>query len=135
MVHGFVMGFFSTHLSGMVNGLTHVIALAGDASAVATALMFAVLMPKYCAISVETALPCAASRYTQTRTRFAAPEGSVGKETSAGPTDTVWPMTLFACAVAMAWTTIGPVAERSSQLSNASEVAPASAPASAAFCA
>ena len=37
----------SLHLSGIVNGFTHVIALAGDASAVAIAAMSAVAMPKY----------------------------------------------------------------------------------------
>jgi hypothetical protein len=46
----------------MVNGLTHVIASAGEASAVAVADMSADEMPKYCAISVDTGLPWAASR-------------------------------------------------------------------------
>ena len=53
---------FSIQRSGIVNGFTQVIALAGDASAVAVAPMFAVAMPKYCAMSVETGLPRLASR-------------------------------------------------------------------------
>src|SRR5687768_14309148 len=54
---------------------------------------------------------------------------------SGGVTETCPAMTLLACAVAMAWTTAGPVGLRSSQSSYASAIAPASAPASALFCA
>src|SRR5262245_28818258 len=73
---------FSIHLSGIVNGLTHVIALAGEASAVATASMLAVFTPKTRPISVCSGLPRAAVRYTCTRTRLFCPEGDVGNVTS-----------------------------------------------------
>src|SRR6476620_4970347 len=68
---------FSIQRSGIVNGLTQVIASAGDASAVAVALMPTVAMPKYCAISVEIGLPRLASRYTVTLTRLLVPDGSL----------------------------------------------------------
>jgi hypothetical protein len=61
-VHGSVSGFFSIHLSGIVNGFTHVMAFAGDASAIATARTPAVSIPKYFAMSKETGLPRDASR-------------------------------------------------------------------------
>ena len=48
--------------SGIVNGFTQVIALAGDASAVAIAAMSAVGMPKYLAMSVERGFPRDARR-------------------------------------------------------------------------
>ena len=57
------------HLSGIVNGFTQVIALDGDASAVAVAPMPTLDMPKYRAMSVETGFPRAAVRYTVTLTR------------------------------------------------------------------
>src|SRR5262249_19421876 len=80
--------------------------------------------------------PRAAVRYTVTCTRSGVPStGSFGNVTSAGTTDTCPPMTWFCCDVVTVYVTAGPVAERSVQLSNASAVAPASAPASAEFCA
>ena len=84
VVHGGVL--FSVQRSGMVNGLTHVIAFAAEASAVAVATMSAVLIPKYCAIIVETGFPRFAVRYTVTFTRSGDPStGSFGNSTSAGP--------------------------------------------------
>src|SRR5207253_3925469 len=81
-------------------------------------------------------LPRADERQTVARTRFACPVvGFVGNVMSGGVTDTIARMTWFACPAAMALVTAGPVALRSSQLSNASDVAPASAAASAEFCA
>src|SRR5215831_7008786 len=79
--HGAVC--ISVHLSGIMNGFTQVIALAGDASAVATALISTELTPNSDPISVGTALPRADVRYTCTWTRSACPDtGSVGNDTS-----------------------------------------------------
>ena len=47
----------SIHLSGTVNGLTHVIAFAGETSAVASAPTSTVLMPNIGAMNVDTGLP------------------------------------------------------------------------------
>ena len=58
-----------------------------------------------------------------------------GNVTSDGVTDTLALMTGLASAVLTALDTAGPPGERSLKLFNASEVAPASAPASAEFCA
>jgi hypothetical protein len=77
-----VLGFFSIQRSGIVNGFTQVIAFPFDASAVATALMSAVAMPKYWATSVLTV------RLTVTRTRFGVPISSLRNSTSAGFTST-----------------------------------------------
>src|ERR1051325_2539086 len=93
MSHG---GFvFSIHLSGMMNGFTHVIPPAGDASAVAVAAMSIVDRPRNDPRSVLTGLLRPPVRYTFTRTRFACPDGSVGNVTSDGCTDTTPPITLF----------------------------------------
>src|SRR6188508_2317857 len=101
----------------MVNGFTHVIELAGEASAVATALMLAVLIPKYCAISVDTGLPRDESRHTVTRTRFGSPAGSFRNCTSAGITEGCPLITGLACPTWIELVTAGPVEVRSSQLS------------------
>src|SRR3954467_3901252 len=93
---------FSIQRSGIVNGLTQVIAFAGDASAVATALTLAVLMPKYLAISVSTGLPRELSRQTLARTRFAWPVGSSGNVMSSTLTLGAEPMTAFALPAAIA---------------------------------
>ena len=79
----------------MVNGFTQVIALATDASAVATAPMSVDTVPKYLAMSVETGLPRAAVRRTATRTRFDSPVGLLRNSTSVGTTDTLLAMTWF----------------------------------------
>src|SRR5947209_8288705 len=97
--------------------------------------MFAVCTPKNVPISVGTALPRSAVRNTCTATRVGFPAASLGKVTSADVTDTAAPPTLLASAVLTAPRTAGPVDERSVQLLNARPAAPASAPASAAFCA
>src|SRR6185503_20242584 len=130
--HGGVL--FSCHLSGIVKGFTHVIALAGDASAVAVASMFTVGTPKSGPISVGIGLLRAPVRNTLTLTRLF-PVGPAGNVTSAGVVDGDAPITLLASAVLTALCTAGPPVVRSSKLLNASAVAPASAPASAAFCA
>ena len=119
----------------MVKGLTQVIALAGETSAVAMAPMSAVAMPKYRAISVETGLPRDDVRRTATRTCVASPDESSGNVTSAGVTETLAFMTWLFVAAAIAVVTEGPDAERSSKSSKNSAAAPPSAPASAAFCA
>src|SRR3954447_7073244 len=107
----------SIHLSGMVNGLTQVIAFAGDASAVATALMSVEATPKYLAICVETGLPREAVRRTKTRTRLLLPAGSLRNVTSAAVTETLAAITLLPVAALIALVFAGPVAERSVQLS------------------
>jgi hypothetical protein len=106
--HGGV--WLSTHLSGTVNGLTHVIAFAGCASAVASAPMSTVSMPKMGAKNVVSGLPRRLLRSTRTRTCV-----GVGKLTSSGSTEAWRLMTPFspAVAAAMALRTAGPVAERS----------------------
>src|SRR5215204_6361609 len=103
----------SIHLSGIVNGLTQVIALAWDTSAVAVAPMSAFVTPKYFAISVETGLPREAVRRTVTLTREGSPDGSSGNVTSVGSTDTFLAMTLLPVAALMALVTAGPLGERS----------------------
>src|SRR3954462_1570740 len=107
---------FSIQRSGIVNGSTHVMAFAGEASAVAVAAMFTVLMPKYCATSVETGLPWVASRYTVTRTRLFCPVGLSGNWTSPALMLTGSPITLFALEAVKAFITAGPLALRSVQL-------------------
>src|SRR4051812_24448564 len=128
-----VSSLFSFHLSGIMNGLTHVIAFAGDASAVAGAAVSTQDTPNRLPTSVRRALSRAVVRYTFTRTRFGSPAGSFGNDTSDGSTLGAVPITMFFLAVAMATWTAGPVAVRSIQLSRTSATAPASAPASAAF--
>src|SRR6266849_2989623 len=125
---------FSVQRSGIVNGLTHVMAFAGEASPVAVAAMSTVGTPKSGPINVGMALVRAADRKTSMRTRFA-PVGPTGNVTSPGVADGAAPMTEFASAAFTALWTAGPPTDRSSKLSKASAVAPASAPASAAFCA
>src|SRR5947207_3352911 len=78
----------STHLSGMMNGLTHLTAFAGDASAVAIAITSTVRTPKIGPISVGIGLSRAVVRYTKTRTRLFTPVGPVGNVTSPDCTDT-----------------------------------------------
>src|SRR3954462_13943003 len=127
---------FSIHLSGIVNGLTQSIALAGEASAVAVAPISAFAIPKYRAMLVATGLPLESVRRTATATRSDAPVvGFIGKVTSVARTETCPAMTLFICDPRIALVTAGPPAERSVKLSYTSAVAPASAPASAEFCA
>src|SRR5256885_12309123 len=77
----------SIHLSGIVNGLTHVSALAGEASAVADAPTSAVGTPKIPPRNVGIALPRAMVRYTDTATRVGLPDGSLGNVTSEVRTD------------------------------------------------
>src|SRR6266853_4633438 len=72
----------SIHLSGIMNGLTHVSALAGEASAVADAPMSAVGTPNMAARNVGIALPRAVVRKTETATRVGLPVGSLGNVTS-----------------------------------------------------
>src|SRR5687768_14571548 len=84
---------FSIQRSGIVNGFTHLIAFAGEASAVAVAPMSAVGTPKIPPISVWIGFVRAVVRKTSTRTRFACPPAPSGNVTSAGPTDTGAPMT------------------------------------------
>ena len=57
---------FSVHLSGIVNGNTHVAASAGEAVAVAVAATSTVSMPKNDAIIVEIGFDRALVRYTVT---------------------------------------------------------------------
>ena len=87
-----------------MNGFTQVIAFAGDASAVAVAVMLTVLTPKMPPINVGTGLfrSAASVRYTSTLTRVGLPAGSFGNVTSAVFTDTSLPMTWLASAVLMA---------------------------------
>src|SRR5204863_8509961 len=103
----------SVHLSGIMNGFTHVIALAGDASAVAIAVMSTRCTPNSDPMSVGTALLRAAVRYTCTWTRSACPPGSFGNDTSPVRTDGAPPMIGFAMAVFIALCTAGPVVDRS----------------------
>ena len=72
---------FSIHRSGIANGFTHVIALAGEASAVAVAAMSTVGTLSSGPISVSTGLPRAALRKTLTATRLL-PVGPTGNVTS-----------------------------------------------------
>src|SRR5205807_117374 len=116
----------SIHLSGIVNGLTHVSALAGEASAVADAPTSAVGTPKIPPRNVGIALPRAMVRYTDTATRVGLPDGSLGNVTSEVRTDGGCSAMRFACAVLTALATAGPVDERSVKLLNTSAVAPAS---------
>src|SRR5262249_26847451 len=88
-LNGAIIGRRSCHLSGIMNGLTHVTALAGDASPVARAQMLNVETPKKPPINVGIELLCAVSRYTVTRMRFERPVGPTGNSTSPGPTDTL----------------------------------------------
>jgi hypothetical protein len=103
---------FSIHRSGMVNGLTQVMALAGDASAVATAPTSAVFTPKYCAMSVDTGLPRDAVRRTLTRTRLGSPVGSLRNCTSPGVTETFFFITWLPVDALIALVTAGPEAVR-----------------------
>src|SRR3982751_634223 len=104
---------FSIHLSGMVNGITQVSALAGDTSAVAIAPTSTLRRPKKVPISVGTALLRAVVRNTCTWTRLFCPEGDSGNVTSAGCTDTAPPATLLLVDVLMALSTAGPLGLRS----------------------
>src|SRR5436190_23513313 len=103
----------SCHLSGIVNGFTHVSAFAGDASATATALMLTVGTPKIGPISVGTGFERPAVRYTWTWTRLFRPVGPVGNVTSGGATAGDDVITLFDFAALMAPCTAGPPADRS----------------------
>src|SRR5438093_4086727 len=96
----------SRHLSGIMNGLTQVIALAGDASAVATGPTSTVFTPIIGPRNVATGFPRAVVLYTFTRTRLI-----VGKLTSAGMTDTFTLITRFCGEVdaTIAFWTAGPV--------------------------
>src|SRR4029453_8970529 len=92
---------FSCHLSGMMNGFTHVMPPAGAASAVALAARAIVERPSSDPRSVVTGLLRPAVRTTSTLTRFA-PVGPTGNVTSVGCTDTTPPITLFCVAVLIA---------------------------------
>ena len=105
---------FSIHLSGIVNGLTQVIALAGDASAVASAWMSTSVTPKKRPISVPTGLPRSSLRNTRTFTRLFRPVGPSGNVTSAGVTLTCAPITWFSRAATIAFCLAGPLVLRSS---------------------
>src|SRR5438477_8724909 len=120
--------WFSVQRSGIMNGFTHVIALAGEASAVATAPTSTVLMPTMGPRNVATGFPRLVVLNTFTRTWSIA-----GNVTSAGITDTFTLITRFCDAVeaAMAFRFAAPLAVRSLKSSNTSAVAPASAPESA----
>src|SRR6478672_6720284 len=109
--------WFSIHLSGIVNGLTQVIAFAGEASAVAVAAISAVDIPKYFAIRVDSGLPREALRKTVTFTRFETPPVPIRNSTSAGVSETTAPITWLACPVVIALVFAGPVDDRSSKLS------------------
>ena len=100
-----------------MNGLTHVIAFAGEASAVAVAAISAVDMPKYLAISVDRGLPREARRKTVTFTRFETPASPDQELTSAGVSETTAPITWLAFPVVIALVIAGPVDDRSSKLS------------------
>ena len=105
---------FSVQRSGIVNGLTHVSAFAGDASAVAVAPTLAFGIPKYRAMKVDSGLPRSSVRNTFTLTRFESPVGPTGKVTSGTSTDTFSRITWLPRAAASALVTAGPVAVRSS---------------------
>ena len=96
-----------------MNGFTQVMALAGVASAVATAVMSTVGTPKNAPIKVGTAFSRSTVRNTCTRTRLSAPLGAGGNVTSAEVTDTFSPRILFSCAVSSALRTTGPAGDRS----------------------
>src|SRR5262245_31743006 len=99
MSHG---GFvFSCHLSGMMNGFTHVMPPAGAASAVAVAAMSIVDMPSSDPRRVVTGLLRPAVRYTLTFTRFD-PVGPAANVTRAGSTATAPFITVFCCEPLMA---------------------------------
>ena len=92
-----------------MNGLTHVIALAGVASAVAVAAIFTVLTPNIEPISVSTGLPRAAVRkHVDDLTRFAAPLGLSGNVTSVGWTSELREITLLCFAALIALSIAGP---------------------------
>src|SRR3954447_14514982 len=103
---------FSIHLSGIVNGITQVSALAGDTSAVAIAATSTLRRPKNVPISVGTALLRALVRNTCTWTRLFFPDGESGNVTSGGVTETAPPATRLLTAVLMALFTAGPLALR-----------------------
>src|SRR5689334_17876792 len=85
LVFMFQGGFvFSIHLSGMMNGLTHVMPPAGEASAVAVAAISTVGTPNIGPINVDTGLLRLMVRYTFTCTWFAGPDGLGGNVTSDG---------------------------------------------------
>src|SRR5438874_8026269 len=119
VVHGGVL--FSIQRSGIANGFTHVIALAGDASAVAVAAMSTVGTSSSGPMSVSTGFPRAVLRYTFTATRLL-PVGPTGNVTSLGRTEGAAPTTVFAIAAFLAFITAGPPGDLSSKLSNASAV-------------
>src|SRR2546426_11879621 len=100
------------YLSGIMNGFTHVMALAGAASAVAVALMSTWLTPNSTPISVGIGLPRCAVRYTSTLTRSLRPF-VFGNVTSPVVTDTLALITGVAGAVVMALDTPGAQAGRS----------------------
>ena len=114
-----------------MNGLTQVTAFAGTTWAVAMAPTSAVVMPMIGPMNIEMGFPRAVLLSTRTLTLSIA-----GNVTSAGMTDAFACMTPFCVAVPalIAFCTAGPVAERSSKLSNTSATAPANAPESAAVC-
>src|SRR5947209_5230132 len=116
-----------------MNGLTQVAALAGEASAVALAPISTVGTPKSGPISVGIALLRAVVRNTCTATRVGRPKGSLGNVTSAGMTEGAAPIIELAVAALIATDTAGPVDDRSLKSLKPSAIAPASAPASAAF--
>src|SRR5678816_2845450 len=93
MFHGGLVS--SIHLSGMMNGFTHVMPPAGAASAVAVAAMSIVERPSSDPRSVVTGLLRPAVRNTSTLTRFGCPDGSFGNVTSDGCTDTTPFITVF----------------------------------------
>src|SRR3954447_7383823 len=99
---------FSIHLSGIVNGITQVSALAGETSAVAIAATSTLRRPKNVPISVGTALLRAVVRNTWTWTRLFCPDGDSGNVTSAGCTDTLPPATWLLVDVLIALSTAGP---------------------------
>src|SRR5216110_2809594 len=95
-----------------MNGLTHVMALAGDASAMALAAMLTLLTPNIDPIIVATALPRVAVRKTSTCTRLLCPEGLSGNVTSPAVTLGDLKITLLAVAVLIALCTAGPPDDR-----------------------
>src|SRR5262249_54634022 len=123
----------SSHLSGIMNGLTQVSAFAGDASAVPAAPLSAGGPPNLPRRSVGTGLPRAVVRNTFTATRVGFPAGSFGNVTSAGSTDGAASATRFFCAVLTALVTAGPVDVRSLEVGETKAGGPGGAPASAGF--
>src|SRR5439155_26879246 len=126
---------FSVHLSGIMNGFTHVIALAGEASAVAVAVMSTEFTPNIDPSSVGTAVPRVPVRYTCTLTRFDCPVGLTGNVTSPPRSDGAFPMTVFDRAVLIALCTAGPLGDPAVQRFASRPTTPDMDPATEAFCA